>query len=53
MDEDWYINLGRMPEDGGKMKTEAANTLDTNQNTHQLITNKELLDVNISKTTFL
>lgn len=28
MDEDWYINLARMHVDGGKMKTEAADTLE-------------------------
>lgn len=33
MDEDWYINLGRMHVDGEKMKTETANTLNTNTNT--------------------
>lgn len=42
MDEDWYINLGRMHADGGKMKTEAADTLNTNLNTSQMITNQEV-----------
>lgn len=53
MDEDWYINLGRMHVDGEKMKTEGADTWNTNPNISQITTTQELLDVNISKTTFL
>lgn len=30
MDEDWYINLGRMHVDGEKMKIEAVDALTTN-----------------------
>lgn len=35
-DDDWSISLGRMLVDGEKMRTEAANPWDTNQNTQPM-----------------
>lgn len=49
-DGDWCINLGRTHVDGEKMKTDPWNTT---QNRPHILASWELLDVNMSKTTFL